>query len=194
MATATARPKDVQLADWFDDLNRITNEARELTANSSPEQMQWRPAPGKWSLAECLEHLAITARRAMIYWIPTIAAARAAERTGPGPFSFGWLGDWFIRNVGPSPKRPIKSPSIFVPPATVDPARALADFIGSQAELAATIRSADGLDLGRVKTRSAVTPLLRFNLATWFASTVAHEHRHLDQMRRIRSDPRFPTA
>jgi len=32
---------------------------------------------------------------------------------------------------------------------------------------------------------SAASRLLRFNLAAWFASLLAHEHRHLAQARRV---------
>ncbi len=186
------RPTDPQLATWHDQLESLDREVRQLTGDLSPSQMQWRPGPGKWSIAECLEHLAITARLGAAHWVPAISAARRRGKTGTGPFSFGWFGRWFVGWVGPNPKRPSPAPAVFAPPASISPGRAIADFTDSQSEIRAIFRSADGLDLGRIKARSAVTPLFRFNLATWFASTVAHQHRHLDQMRRVRTDDHFP--
>jgi hypothetical protein len=177
---------------WRDQLAAQGREVATLLAGLAPNQLRWRPGPGRWSLAECLSHLAITARRGAAHWVPAIEAARARGLTGPGPFSLGWLGAKFVTYLGPNPKRPAPAPAIFAPPADIDPDTARSDFERTQDELRGILASAEGLDLSRVGARSAVTPLIRFNLAVWFAGTVAHQRRHLDQMKRIRNDPAFP--
>lgn len=192
MTTPTANPADPQLASWCEQLDLVTDQVHQLIQGLSNSQLQWRPAPTKWSIAECLEHLAITARKGASRWVPAIAAGRRAGQLAAGPFAFGWLGKWFIGLVGPNPKRPVPAPAVFAPPGSVDPAQASADFFQSQSELHAILGSADGLDLGRIKARSAAMALLRLNLATWFASTVAHQQRHLEQLRRVRNAAGFP--
>lgn len=194
MTFPPAKPADPQLASWCEQLDLVSDQGRQLVRGLSNSQLQWRPAPTKWSMAECLEHLAITARKGAGRWVPAIAAGRRAGIVAAGPFTFGWFGKWFIGFVGPNPKRPVPAPAVFAPPASIDPAQATTDFFQSQSEIQSILGSADGLDLGRIKAPSAAMPLLRFNLATWFASTVAHEQRHLAQLRRVRNDPGFPPA
>lgn len=188
------RPQDPQLAGWYDDIDTIRNDARAALANLQPNQLAWRPAPGKWSILEVLDHLIVTAREAGRYQRAAIDEARTAGRTGQGPFRFGPLGGWFVRATGPNPKRPMPGPAVFAPGADLDPARTIASFETTQDQLQALFVAADGLDLGRIRARSAATALMRFNLATWFASTVGHERRHLQQIAGIRAHAQFPKS
>lgn len=185
---------DSQLAEWINDIHRLTDQVHKLVDPLSAGQLLWRAAPGKWSVAECLEHLSITASKGGEHWTPAVERALVMGKRGKGPFGFGWLGGWFIGQVGPQPKRPMKAPAVFAPPATIDARQAVIRFFATQEAIEATMRRANGLDLGRVRARSAVTPLFRFNLATWFASTVAHERRHFDQMQRVTADAAFPES
>jgi hypothetical protein len=54
------------------------------------------------------------------------------------------------------------------------------------------VRRSSGLDLGRIKFRSPLIPLLRLSLGTWFQFLLAHERRHLWQARQVRQELRFP--
>jgi hypothetical protein len=186
-----AQPTDPELQAWIEDASRLADSIRRLESLSTP-QLRWRPAPGTWSITECVEHLTTTDRKAASFWRGPIARARAAGFSGRGPYPLGWLGGWWLKQVGPNPSRPVSAPAIFTPSSTADPATVLADFATHQRELIATIESLDGLNLVRIKARSAVTPLLRFNMAVWIASALAHQHRHLDQLARVRSHPDFP--
>ncbi|MGE0439123.1 MAG: DinB family protein [Gemmatimonadales bacterium] len=190
----TARPADPQLAAWSAELDAIERDVDALTTPLSDGQLTWRPAPGKWSIAECLEHLSLTAEQGMVYQRKAVAAARAAGRAGSGPFRFGWLGNWFVQAVGPAASRRVKTPSIFAPPSDLDPKAVVERFHRVHQDIRRLYLEADGLDLGRTKARSAATGLLRLNLAAWFASMPAHDRRHLGQMQRVRAHDAFPKA
>ena len=67
-------PADIQiLHDQLDDAER---DARQLAAGPSDELGNWRPTPGSWTVAECLDHLAITNR----YYLAAMSAPALRAR------------------------------------------------------------------------------------------------------------------
>lgn len=187
-----ARPDTPHLAAWWDDLEQIRHDVRRRTAPLRPDQWAWRPGPGKWSIAECVDHLSVTGVAGARYQRQALEANRS--RTGVGPFALGFVGAWFVRMVGPAPKRRITGPAVFAPRSALEPGRVLADFEATQDLLQQLLTDSHGLDLARIKARSAVSPLLRISLAAWFAASVAHEQRHLEQIEAIASHPDFPAG
>jgi hypothetical protein len=57
-----------------------------------------------------------------------------------------------------------------------------------------TLEGARGVALDRVKARSSAQGggWIRFNLAAWFASSLAHGRRHVAQAERVRKAEGFP--
>src|SRR5438270_7597098 len=51
-------PQDAE--DLLNQLDAIEHDAEGLSAGLRETAGTWHPAPGSWSVAECLEHLAIT--------------------------------------------------------------------------------------------------------------------------------------
>lgn len=185
------RPESPPLAAWWDELEQIRLDVRELTAGLAPDQWAWRPAPGKWSIAECIDHLSVTGTAAGRYQRDALEANRA--RTGHGPFSLGIFGRWMVRMVGPNPKRPMPGPAVFAPRSDLVPATVLADFEATQDLLQGLVADSEGVDLGAIRARSAASTLIRINLAAWFTANIAHEHRHLQQIRGLLAHPAFPS-
>lgn len=180
-----------QIHHWTTDAQGVAATVRDL-GRLSAAQISWRPGPGAWSIAECLDHIMTTDEKASAHWKAAAARARQNGVTGTGPFRLGWLGSWFVRQVGPNPSRKVSAPAIFAPASAGDPLENVARFGTRQQELIRFIESLGGLDLGRVKARSAVSALFRLNLAAWVTSALAHQHRHLEQIDRNRLHPSFP--
>jgi len=192
MGSQPTRPREPQLAAWFDEIAQLRRQVRLTLEGLTPRQKRWRPAPEQWAIVECLDHLVVTARAAAPHLQAAIDRAVAAGMKGAGPFKLGLLGGWFTRMVGPAFKRPATHPAIFGPRASLDPAVVEQEFDETGAEIQHLIGRCDGLPLHRIRARSAATPLLRINLAAWIASTIAHEKRHLSQVKRIIKNPAFP--
>lgn len=168
-------------------------EVRSLTDALSDDAINWRPGAGRWSVAECLLHLA---RTNGLYVPPlerVVRAAREQGRVGTGPFRPNWFGKWFAAQMEPPPKRRFKVPRPFRPPqerATAESARRA--YLEMNDAMQAIARSADGLDLGRIRMTSPITRWMRFNLEAAFLAIAAHDRRHLWQARQVRQAPGFP--
>lgn len=191
--TTVAAPSDPQLAGWREESHRLAADYHALVQPLSRDQLRWRPAPGSWSILEILDHLAITTEKVVHFVDQAADRGRARGTTGVGPFGYGWLGAWFLRQLAPNPRKPTPAPAVFVPGADLEPATTIARFRAARAGYDQALADAAGLDLGRIKARSAVSPLFRLNLATWFASDLAHGRRHLEQARRLRAHAAFPS-
>ncbi len=167
-------------------------EARGLYAGLTDDQLAWQPEPGRWSIAECLDHLNVTGEEILKY--VNAAVERGWERgsTGSPPFRYGWLGDWFVRATGPSNARKMPAPRVYRPRPNLRVSGVLPGFIELQDQLTTALERANGLDLARVRSRSPVTPLLRIGVGQWFAVVAGHQVRHLQQARAVREHPGFP--
>lgn len=178
-----------QLADFDAQYAAIAARADALVSGLTAAQCNWRPAPGRWSIAECLRHLIAADSLYLVKMDQMIAEARAKGLTGPGPYRFGWFGAWFARSLEPPPRFKVKTQRVF------DIARGrdwpveetLADFGALVAGLRDRLRRANGVELGRVKTTSPAARLLSFSLGACFAILAAHERRHLWQAEQVRT-------
>ncbi len=129
-------------------------------------------------------HLALTARPYLEAIDAAVEKARRRGRTSEGPYRRGALGRWFARTMEPPPRRSLPTLRRLVPPERpeVDEAhRALAE---ARDAFLASLRRAEGVDLGRAKLRSPFFPLLRFRASDAFHIVLAHNRRHLWHARR----------
>src|SRR5687767_12413835 len=99
--TTTAALLDTDLAALNAAFDAVERDARALIADVSESQGRWQPAPGVWSMAECLDHLATANRVYLRAMEPVSARALADGRARRGPVRPGLLGGWFARSLEP---------------------------------------------------------------------------------------------
>ena len=163
-----------------------SEQAQQLAANLSEEQLNWKPSPDRWSVAQCLEHLSAATKGFYPYF--TTAIARGKEKwpvSGAVRYKPTLVGGWLARQLLPETTRKLPAPKIFRPeegPVIRDP---LERFLQQQQSFLKYINEARGLDYNKTRIRSPVTPLLRYSLADAFVITVVHSWRHLAQARRV---------
>ncbi len=157
--------------------------AERIAGGLTIDRFNWRPAAGRWSIAQCVVHLNVSAGLYAARIEDAIRSGRARGVLGSGPFAYNVLSRWMLRAVDPSNRRKARSPAKFAPSAgeIYNPAAVLSEFHEAGARWERLLREADGLHLARVKVRSPVFPLIRFSLGASFAIQAAHEQRHLQQ-------------
>jgi len=176
-----------ELEGYQDQLLTIRQDAPGLLARLSDEQTNWRPAPNRWSIAECFGHLNVSAKQFMPMFDAAILGARARGLSSNGPFSYSLFERFFVQVVEPPPRFRIRTPAAFEPVRQMKGADVLQEFLGWQDQFAARLGQASGIDLKRARTRSPFVWWLRYSLGTGFAAFLAHERRHLWQAREVRN-------
>ncbi len=169
------------------------DDARQLIAGLDREQLNWSPAPGKWSIAQCLVHLNSVDRAYVRRLERGIEEARERGRTGVGKIRYGLLERWLIRSMEPPPRRRFPAPRPVVPAADHDP-EAVEKFLATQDRLIELLQLANGVDVVRTKIVSPLSKLLKLRLGAAFAFLAAHDRRHLWQARQVRQHADFPPA
>jgi hypothetical protein len=177
-----------ELAEYQNQFNANRQQALEICAGLSSAQLNLRPGPDAWSVAECLSHLNISARLYVDQIMPAIERARQRGLMGQGPYKYGIMARWLTRTMEPPPRRKYKVPRRFTDPSsTHDIDRVLTDFDAAGEDWNRCLEAANGLHLARVKVRSPASPLMRFPLGSLFAMMAAHERRHLWQAKQAAS-------
>jgi hypothetical protein len=168
-----------------------------LTHGLSDAQFNWKPGPGLWSMAQCITHLNIVNGGDLASLESAIAAGRANNRTGEGPFTYGFLARKFVALMEPTSKRKFKAPKPYLPAARAEKDETVKEYGRISSELRRLARSADGLHLARVKTSLPVLPAV---LRAFYKMPVGgrlhlltvHDRRHLSQAEQVRNHPDFP--
>ncbi len=172
------------------DLERVTSEFAETEARlhrlaEAATEQQWsrRPAPGSWSVDECVAHLTLTNER----YLPILLdATDAAPELADPQAAFhrdltGRLLAWFME---PPVRFKLPTAAAFEPPSSAGRPATMARFDAVHARLIAAIAAMDGLDITRIRMASPFNAKVRYS--TWSALCIlaAHERRHLWQAER----------
>lgn len=192
-----ATPGPLALAPEIDEFRKqfeqLSADADALVAPLSDAQFAWTPAPGAWSVAECLDHLNVTARVYLPVMDEGIAHAIRRGLYSAGPYTYNWLGRVHVYFSEPNTRFRAKAPALFQPAPRRPRQEVMAAFRAYQVQYVDRLRQANGLDLARARVASPVARWIRIPLGSAFAMMIAHERRHLAQARRVIQAPGFPT-
>ena len=173
---------DVQLTRTQAELGEARRRAHAVADPLSDGVWSARPAPGAWSVAECLIHLNLTTRA----FVPLIEQAIATGRAAPGPRAghrMGWIGrlTWVMATLNV----PVNTTERFVPAGLEPKGSVLTEFDTLQDRLAGCLVRADGLDLGGLRVVSPFDGRLAYSLYAAFRLIPAHQRQHLRQAERV---------
>jgi len=183
---------NAELEGDADQLLSIRQDATGLMSGLTDAQFNWQPAPGRWSMAGCFDHLNKSASDLFIPKIDgAIATARTNDLRSNGPFAYSAWQRWLIRNNDAPPKMRFKAAKRFHPAPHLPLDQVRAEFVRCQDELGRRLRDADGLDLCRAKHAFPFWPL-KWSLGALVQMMLAHERRHIWQARQVRQDRNFP--
>jgi hypothetical protein len=187
----------VQVADPFlsgliEQLDAIVLDARAVLDGLTAEQVNWRPDAQRWSIGQCLDHVARTVRLYPEAIEQMIGEARRRVG-GEKPFREGWVSRWAISSMEPPPSLRIRTMRRVEPAERLDAGSLRAEFEGALRRLRELIVAADGVSLRHARMNSPFTRVLKFTLGQTFAINLAHARRHLWQARQVCQHANFPT-
>ena len=172
------------------EIERITNDFRAAFGPLSETQLNWKPRPGGWSIAQCLDHL--------IKSNDEVKPAIEAKING-GKNSFweqwspltGFFGN-FLKNGLASDKRKFKAPSKdIVPPSEIQ--TGIVDrFAENQAVVISDINAMGDLDWDKTVITSPFLRLMTYRLRDGVGILIEHEKRHFRQAQRVTETDGFP--
>ena len=176
---------------WLDERVREVRASidafRKLESELAYLQLGWRPPDGGWSIAQVVEHLILTDEP----YVTRLPALLAKAPRGGAPYKPSLLGNFIISAVRPQQARKTKAFKGFQP-GPEPRANAIADYIRIRERLADIMEQSKGLDLNRVKMKSPVMGLIRYNVGDAYVILTQHTMRHLQQIDRVKNQAAFP--
>lgn len=174
-----------QLQAIADEFRSAQRRLHRLAGELPDEHWVRRPAPDRWSPAECVEHLNLTTEAFLPPLRRVVEEARRRGILGEGPFRRDPIG-WLLWRVMAPPVRVmrVKTGPSFIPTGGHSPAELRARFDALQDEQLACLSAADGLDLQRLRMRSPFDGRVQYNLYAAFSILPRHQERHIWQAER----------
>ena len=168
---------------WVADIEHITQSFQSEFGQSSPEELNWKPHPKTWSVAQNIDHL-ITVNKT---YFPTVTAIREGTYELPFTARFGFINRFFgnliLRTVSPDQRRKTKTLPLWEPEQSELPPDILTRFVNHQEELKLFFQACEDLLEKQIVISSPANKFITYHLEAAFDIIVAHEKRHLQQAR-----------
>lgn len=173
-------------------LHDVENYVQQNLAALSEDQLNWQPAPCKWSIAQCLDHLIVTNEK----YLPAFESILVGSYTHSfwqriNPFTKK-MGLWLVKNISEVPERRFKAPKTFAPDNKRYTASILRDFISHQQKLIPLFAALKKLKTREIVISSPVSSLITLRLKEALMLIVQHEQRHINQANNVLHHSLFP--
>lgn len=167
------------------DVSGIERRARDLFGALDYERFNWSPQPGRWSVGQCLEHLAISNEPYFGIYESVAMGTKQTTVWERLPLIPAFFGGAVLRTVHPDNVRKSKAPRIFRP-TTGSVALAVRDtFYHQQQRFIEAFESLRGFDLDTTIITSPVARFIPYSLRHALLIPTAHEERHMRQAERV---------
>ena len=183
---------NAELDRLVDEVRMIADDARASFGKLSAEELNWKPAADRWSVAQCFDHL-ITSNKG---YLPIIESVRSGQRKTSFlerlPVLPGLAGKLLIKSLDPASTRKIKAPKKFEPAQSNISASVIDDFAAQQEKVIEGMKSTSHLDLEKIVITSPAVSVVTYSLMDAYRVIVVHEQRHLQQAKRVTDEHGFP--
>ena len=154
-----------------------------------PEILLQQPGPGKWSVAQIIEHLNTYGR----YYLPKLREARKHSAAGAKLyFTPGVLGGYFTRSMKPRADGTIpnkmKAFKNHTPDQNIDSKTVLDEFERQELLLLQLLNAALNINIEKVRIPVSIAPFIKLKMGDVFAFLIAHHQRHFVQISHVLSE------
>lgn len=158
----------------------------------SNPQLNWKPAPASWSIAQCLEHL-IKTHSSYIPIFKKISTGNYKMSFWQrfSPFTSTW-GNFFKKQLDEEPKLKLKAAKKIKPSASTLSLEIIQTYLQSLDDFLEAISRCDKTDLDKTIITSPFVSAVTYNLRAVFQFLLQHEHRHINQAMRVKAKENFP--
>lgn len=175
-----------ELASLIRQIDDCENDAAQLVADLDDDGINQRPPSGGWSIAQCLEHLALMNDFYLRGWQDAVTDA---ARNGRGPFRGlhpTFLGRSFANWMEPPARMKSKTIAAADPGARFTRDAILSRYKASHDVYRGLVGSAEAVDVNRIVRPNAIIKQVNMRLATVLLIVPAHDRRHLWQAANVK--------
>lgn len=170
---------------WTTQLDTTTSLFKDTFETLTSEQLNWKPAPEVWSIAQNIDHLIVINHT----YYPVIDALLKGQYKTPfiGKIGFmvNFFGKFILQSVQPDRKRKMKTFPMWEPATSNISGDIIQRFEKHHEELKQKIKACEPLIAKGAVISSPANKIIVYTLATAFDIIVTHELRHLEQGKEV---------
>jgi hypothetical protein len=173
-------------------IDAVSRDAEATFGGLMASQLNWKPAPSRWSVAQCFDHLIRINGLMLDGMARTLdpATPKALVQRVPGlPRVFGRI---MIRSLSPSATRKLPAPASARPSTSDLGGDIIARFVEAQVTMRDRLRSFEHRAPAETTMVSPFASMVAYSILDACRIIVAHERRHFEQARRVTQTPGFP--
>ncbi len=176
---------DAKIKEWINRIDANTALFQQSFSVLSPNQLNWKPTPGIWSIAENIDHLIVVNES----YYPLLDNVKNNRYKKPLiahiPGYAGMMGNIILKAVEPERKKKIKTFPLWEPKKSQITDQILEQFATHQKGLKNFINEHADLVEKNVIISSPVNRNIVYHLPKAFEIMVTHELRHYHQAREV---------
>ena len=177
-------PADLQ--SIVDQIEAIERQADEVSQGLTDDQFFWQPDGGRrWSVAQCLDHLAAGVEVYVTTLTPVIADARRRGVPRRNPAKPGFFGQKFVNSLEPPVKMRGKAPNKILPRPKRTRAEIMTSFHGGHAAFRRLVAECAEIDTNAVTFPNPFITFVKMKVSTALNVIPAHARRHILQARHV---------
>lgn len=158
----------------------------------SEHQINWKPANGSWSIAECVDHLAVTNKIYLNEIEKQFSVKQIKADCSKAEVKHKWLCKFIIKGVDPVNIKKSKTFSVFLPSMSRYKRDVFDNLIDVQNNLINLVSSAKDLDLNKYVMSSPAAKIVKENFCDVLEIIRLHDRRHFNQAERVFNHLNFP--
>jgi hypothetical protein len=182
---------NLSLSEIISGLDALASDTQQVYVNLEERQLNWRPDAARWSVAQCFDHLLTLNSLLVDAAGEALHAGRPRSFWQRVPVLPGLLGKLLIRSVAPAAARQIKAPAAATPARDVA-ADIVPRFVAQHRDMVAWLQTVDEWHAAQAIMTSPFSRLITYSVLDGCRLVLAHDRRHLEQARRVMSEPGFP--
>ena len=178
------------LDDLIADVHAIINTVQNEFITLDNDLLYKQPAPDKWSVNQCLQHLNVTSYHYLPRFKKAIEQAVGVCQKRKESYRPSWLGNMAYNVTKPGADgiipKPMKTFKMEFNPiiAEYKQTSAIPEFLQQKKQLLHYLDQAKNINLGGNRIPSLI-PIIRFKLGDAFRFLIAHEQRHILQAKNV---------
>ena len=177
------------------ELKKSADDAKATFGELNAEQLNWKPAPKSWSIAQCFEHL-ITTHSLYFPLFEKLASGNVKQSVWESysPLS-GFFGRFLIKSLRPENAKPMKTTSKAYPSASEISGEIIDRYVEHQSQMIDAIKKLPSdIDPAKKIVTSPLMGLVTYSLADCYEILAVHGPRHFNQAKRVMESERFPKS
>lgn len=176
---------------FISDSESFVNEIKKLYSLSD-DQINWKPDSDVWSVAECIEHLAVTNKLYFNEMERQFAEKQISCIDSDESVKHKFFGKLIMKAVDPSNDRKTKTFNVFKPGRSSYNRNVIDKLINIQKDLINLISASFNINFNKYVMSSPASKLIKENFSDVLEIIRLHNKRHLLQIDQLIKEKNFP--